>query len=283
MRVLAGAWLALVLAPVPAAQADLVGQFDAAIRNIRPWGAYTVVASTSVYETSGAPAPRLASAVVHFPRGASLRGAFLRKRFFCDPAVLQKNPEPALCRNAQFASGSLLLDARPAILDPIPADISLFLGKGGERGSSASVVALVKSNQKSPAYNYEVLEGFLVKDFGDRRFGYRLELPTLLHPLLPQVTLSLAEMKLRINGLSLTRRVRVCVARGRGGRCLRRHARQRKVFWLKVPECPRGRKVTFGADYAFQGGNEISRKRKVGCSRFLDLPTAHRKGKIPGS
>jgi hypothetical protein len=280
--VLTGALLALVTLPV-SAEADLVGQFDAAIRNIRPWGAYTVVASTRVYETSGDPAPRLASAVVHFPRGASLREAFRRKRFFCDPAILQKNPDPALCRNAQFASGSLLLDARPAILDPIPADISLFLAQGGKRGSSATVVALVKSNQRSPAYNYEVLEGFLVQDSGDRRFGYRLELPTLLHPLLPEVTLSLIEMKLRITGLALSRRVRVCATRGRGGRCLRRRTRQRKLFWLKVPECPRGRKVTFGADYAFQGGSEISRKRKVGCSRFLDLPTAHRKGRIPGA
>ena len=84
--------------PVPAARADLVGQFDAAIRNIRSWGGYTVVASTRVYETSGAPAPQLASAVVHFPRGASVRRSFLTRRFFCDPATLQKNPDPALCR-----------------------------------------------------------------------------------------------------------------------------------------------------------------------------------------
>jgi hypothetical protein len=282
-RALAGALLCFALAPVSSATADLVGQFDAAIRNIRPWGAYTVVASTRVYETSGGPAPRLASAVVHFPRGASLRDAFLRSRFFCDPAKLQKHPDPAVCANAQFASGSLLLDARPAILDPIPADISLFLGSGGERGASATVVALVKSNQRSPAYNYEVLKGFLVKDSGDRRFGYRLELPTLLHPLLPQVTLSLAEMKLRITGLQLSRRVRVCVSRGRGGRCLRRRSERRKLFWLKTPDCPRGRKVIFGADYAFEGAAAISRKRKVGCARFLDLPTAHRKGKIPGA
>ena len=72
--------------PVPSARADLVGQFDAAIRNIRTWGGYTVVASTRVYETSGGPAPQLASAVVHFPRGASLRHNFLTKRFFCAPA-----------------------------------------------------------------------------------------------------------------------------------------------------------------------------------------------------
>jgi hypothetical protein len=259
--------LVVAALPVAPANADLVGQFDAAIRNIRPWGGYTVVASTRVYETSGAPAPQLASAVVHFPRGAAVRHRFLRRRFFCDPATLQKNPDPGLCGNAQFASGSLLIDARPAIAEPIPADISLFLAHGAANGATATVVALVKSNQKSPAYNYEVLQGFLLREpTTERRFGYRLVLPTLLRPLLPYVTLSLAELKLRITGLTLERRTR-----------------PRKLFWLRTPDCPRGRKVTFGADYAFQGQKTIFKRRKVSCARFLDLPTAHRKGKIPGA
>jgi hypothetical protein len=252
--------------PLPSARADLVGEFDAAVRSIRPWGGYTVVASTRVYETSGAPAPQLASAVVHFPRGAAVRRSFLRRKFFCDPGKLQRDPNPALCANAQFAVGSLLIDARPAIADPIPADVSLFLAPGDNRAAS-TVVALVKSNQRSPAYNYEVLQGFLVAEHGgDRRFGYRLELPTLLRPLLPYVTLSLAELKLRITGLTL-----------------RRRKRPKRIFWLRTPDCPRGRKITFGADYAFQGAKPISRKRKVSCARFLDLPTAHRKGRIPGA
>jgi hypothetical protein len=252
--------------PVPFARADLVGQFDAAIRNIRTWGGYTVVASTRVYETSGKPAPQLASAVVHFPRGAALRRSFLTQSFFCDPATLQKDPDSALCGNAQFASGSLLLDARPAIADPISADVSLFLAKPAGNGAAATVVALVKSNQRSPAYNYDVLEGYLFREGPNRRFGYRLELPTLLRPLLPYVTLSLAEMKLRITGLTLERR-----------------KRPRKLFWLRTPDCPRGHKVTFGADYAFKGAKPISRRRSVSCARFLDLPTAHRKGSIPGA
>ena len=124
----------------------------------------------------------------------------------------------------------------------------------------------MKSNHKSPAYNYDVLEGFLFKEPANRRFSYRLELPTLLRPLLPYVTLSLAEMKLKITGLTLERR-----------------KRPRKLFWLKTPDCPRGRKVTFGADYAFQGAKPISRRRSVSCARFLDLPIAHRKGSIPGA
>ena len=62
-----------------------------------------------------------------------------------------------------------------------------------------------------------------------------------------------------------------------------RHRRTRKTFWLRVPDCPRGRKVSFGADYGFLGGSTITKRWSVGCSRFLDLPSAHRKCEILSS
>jgi hypothetical protein len=275
--------LAFLVLLVPAGHADakLVGEFDAAIRNVRTWGGYTVVASARVYDTTGAPAPRLARAIVHFPRGASLRRRFLSRRYFCDRARLLADPNPNRCPGAAFATGSLLLDARPAIEEPVPASIWLFLGPGGERGAQASVVALVTANQRSPAWNFDVLDGYLIKEPGSQsRYGYRLELPTTLQPLLPQVTLSLIEMKLRISGLQEARRVRVCVHRS-GGRCTERRRRTRRTFWLKVPDCPRGRTVAFGADYAFLGGQTIVKRRDVSCSRFLH-PYTGGKGEIPG-
>jgi hypothetical protein len=267
--------------PAPAAQAALVGEFDAAIRNVRAWGAYTVIASARVYDTTGAPAPRLASATVHFPRGASLRSAFLSSRYWCDGARLKIDPNPALCRNAEFASGSMLLDARPAIDEPIPASVWLFLDRGGERGSRAGIVILVTANERSPAWNYDVLHGYLIREpRSAKRFGYRLELPTTLQPLLPQVTLSLISMNLRIPGLTRVRHVKVCLRRARG-RCARRGRRTRRTFWLKVPSCPRGRKVAFGADYSFLGANPISKQREVGCSRFKKTK-GQGKGEITG-
>jgi hypothetical protein len=273
----------LTVLPVPAARAELVGEFDAAIRNVRPWGAYTVVAAARVYDTTGAPAARLASAIVHFPRGASLRRRFLTNRYFCDGARLQVNPDPTLCRNAQFASGSVLLDARPGIQEPVAASIWLFLAPGGLRGSTAGIVILVRANERSPAWNYDVLHGYLIPEARSASgFGYRLELPTTLQPLLPQVTLSLIEMKLRIPGIEQTQVIRVCVRRVQG-RCTARHRKARRTFWLKVPACPRGRKVAFGADYAFLGGRTITKRRKVSCSRFLDLPSTHNKGTVPTS
>ena len=86
------------------------------------------------------------------------------------------------------------------------------------------------------------------------------------------MTLSLIEMKLRIPGLAQNGgSASACaapaaaappVAPGPGGRS-----------GSKVPACPRGRKVAFGADYAFLGGKTITKQRKVSCSRFLDLPS----------
>jgi hypothetical protein len=269
-----------------AASAKLVGEFDAAVRGVKKYGGYTVVASANVYDTSGVPAPQLATAVVNFPRGAALRRQFLVDRFFCDGEKLVRNPDPRLCRNAEFARGEILLDGRPVIADPLHADIHLFLTSGADRGATAGVVVLVKSNQKSHAYNFEVLRGYLFNESGrDTSFGYRLELPTRLEPLLPGLTLSLAEFRLKVRGLQLTKRVRRCVQRtlGTRGRCLARRAVTRRVFWIKTPRCPPARKISFGADYAFDGRRTLFKRRKVSCARFLRRPTVHRRGRIPGA
>jgi hypothetical protein len=202
---------------------------------------------------------------VHFPRGAGLRAQFLRQRFWCDTTRLVRYPpDPRRCRNAHFASGSIVLDARPHIPDPFSADIHLFLGQGGP-GVVASVVVLVIPNQFTPAYMYQVLEGRLIDESrGGGPYGYRLELPTRVQPLIPGLYLHLAEVHLRIGGLRMER----------SGR--------RTLFWTKLPSCPRSRKVAFGADYSFEGAEPISRRRKVDCRRFVRRPSVNRKGRIPG-
>lgn len=274
------------LIAAPTAGARLVGQFDAGLRNVKADGTYTIVASGRVYETSGAPAPQLVSAAIHFPRGAALRRQFLVPRFFCDGAKLARNPDPALCRRAHFAAGTLLLDARPVIADPFSVDVNLFLAEGNERGATAAVVVLVKSNLRTPVYDYQVLRGYLFREAAaGGRFGYRLELPTTLAPLLPTVRLSLAEFQIRMRGLTLRKRVQRCVRRSPapGARCLERRAASRRVFWIKPPRCPRTAKVSFGADYAFEGASQISKRRRVSCRRFLKQRTLHRRGRIPGA
>jgi hypothetical protein len=256
----------VALAAAPSAEAELVGEFNARLKDVqRSTGAYTVVADARVYDTTGAPPPPLAAATVHFPRGAALRTRFLRPPFLCNPAPLEIHPDPALCREAHFAAGRIVLDARPHIQDPFSADVHLFLGPGSG-GAAASVVALVIPNELTPAYAYQVLEGRLYnRSRAGPRFGYSLDLPTRVKPLIPGLVLHLAEIHLTIDGLKLRRRGR------------------KPLFWTRVPRCPASRKVAFGADYSFTGAAPISRRKRVGCRRFIRRPTVQREGKIPGA
>jgi hypothetical protein len=268
------------LALAPPAGAELIGEFYARLKNVTTWGAYTAVLESRVYQTDGTPPPELAQAEVHFPRGAAIRDRFLNERFYCDAAKLAETLNPDVCRQAHFGAGELLLDARPWIVDPVHADIELYLGDAVDAGAVASVVVLVTSNQRSHAYDFQVLHGSLRRDKG--RFGYRLELPTTIRPVLPHVKLRLAEMTLTVRGLRTVERRRRCVRRA-GGRCLARRTVSRPLFWTRTPPCPRARRVSFGADYAFVGEQSITKRRRINCRRFLRRPATERKGRIPGS
>jgi hypothetical protein len=275
--------VALVLAiaaPVPDAGAALVGEFNARLKDVRTWGAYTAVLESRVYETDGRPPPDLAQAQVHFPRGAALRRPFLTDHFFCDPQELALTRDARVCRRSHFGSGEMVLDGRPWIADPVHVSTDLYLGSPSEPGAVAAIVVLVTSNQRSHAYDWQVHQGNLFRESG--RFGHRLDLPVNVRPVLPHVRLRLAELSLRVKGLHVTRRVRRCVRRA-SGRCLARRTQARKLFWTRTPACRRGRKVAFGADYAFEGRPVIRKRRRLSCSRFLRRPSAERRGTIPGT
>ena len=275
--------LLLCLSFAQAARAELVGEFNARLKNVRTWGAYTAVLDSRIYETDGSPPPTLATAEVLFPKGASIRPQFLRSHFYCDPTRLELTRNTTFCERAHFGSGELLLDGRPAILDPVHVAVELYLGHSTDPKAVATIVALITSNERSHAYDFQVHVGTLYRETG--RFGHRLDLPITVTPVLPSVVLKLAELSLTIDGLKQVRHERRCVRRtlGSRGRCLARRTVSRKLFWTRVPRCQRARKVTFGADYAFEGRPTIRKRRKVNCERFLRRPSAKRHGAIPGA
>ncbi|MEX0993094.1 MAG: hypothetical protein WDZ37_03765 [Solirubrobacterales bacterium] len=275
-----GALLATLLV-TPAANGALVGEFNARLKNIKlSYGGYTAVFESRIYETTGTPPPMLKSAQIHFPRGAALRREFLNSRYYCDTARLELTSDPNVCATARFASGEILLDARPDIAEAIPTDLFLFLTKPREVGAKATVAVLVVSNQRTPVYESQVLYGSLFTDSG--KFGYRLVLPTTIRPLLPGLRLSLAELNLTVPGLTLTRRVKSC-ARKSAGTAKRCTSKSSKLFWTKVPRCTKSKKVTFAADYQFDTAAPIFRQETVKCTRFLKRPSANDKGEIPGT
>jgi hypothetical protein len=252
--------LALAAALPGLAGARLVGDFQARVKDFHPSsGAYTVVADARIFDTTGGPAPALSRASVSFPAGARLREKFLQKHYFCDPGTLQRHPDPKLCPRARFATGRIVLDARPEVVESLSASIYLYLGKPAGRGEVASVVALVAPNERTPVYAFQVLRGRLVAGAG-KRFGYRLELPAKIEPLLATVTLTLAEIHLTIPGLA-----------------------SHGVFWTTAPRCPRGGHVWFGASYRFEGAAAIRRRRGISCSRLRRNPSGGGHGTIPGA
>ena len=254
--------LFLLAAP---AQAELVGEFNARLKDVkRSYGAYTVVMDARVYDTTGAPTPpacRRQRCTSRAGRGcgtgSSRSGSSaIPRRSSCGPtrcsAVPATSPPVESCSTRDRTSWSR---SRPTCT---------CSSVSGREGALASVVALVIPNELTPAYAYQVLEGRLYNSSAaGPRFGYRLELPTEVKPLIPGLVLRLAEIHLTIDGLEIRRR-------GRD-----------PLFWTKVPKCPSSRKVSFGADYAFEGGQSISRRRRVSCRRFIRRPTRAARGRDP--
>ena len=97
------------------------------------------------------------------------------------------------------------------------------------------------------------------------RFGYRLELPTCVQPLIPGLNLA--------SRGDASQDPRAAAGAAPGG----------PLFWTKVPNCPRSRKVAFGADYAFEGAAADKKRRRVDCRRFVRRPSVHREGQVPGA
>ena len=71
--------LLLCLSLAQAARAELVGEFNARLKNVRTWGAYTAVLDSRIYETDGSPPPTLATARDPLPARSRDPAAFLRQ------------------------------------------------------------------------------------------------------------------------------------------------------------------------------------------------------------
>jgi len=255
--------LAMLLLAAPVAHAELLGEFNARVKNVKlSYGAYTAVFDSRIYDTTGAPPPPLQSAQIRFPRGAGIRSQFLKPKYFCDTVRLEQTSDPTVCSGSRFGHGDILLDARPFIADAIPTSLFLFLAKPIQPGATASVAVLVVSNDRTPVYASQILFGNLFPDSG--AYGFRLDLPTAVRPLVPNLNLSVAELNLTITGL-------------------RRTVNGKKQFWTKAPRCTAKRKVSFEANYQFANTAPIVKGRTLKCTQFLKHPAGSGKGKIPGA
>ncbi|MEX0993597.1 MAG: hypothetical protein WDZ37_06340 [Solirubrobacterales bacterium] len=245
-----------VLAMAPTAPAQTVGEFGVALKDFKPsYGGYTAVLDARVYDSAGAAPSQLATAQIRLPRGAKIREHYVYGKFICNTVVLEVYMNPNTCRDSQFATGTMVLDARPGLAEPISTNIYLFLGAVNidevGQGAIARVAVFVAGTS---AFRSQVLYGTLFRDSGP--YSYRLVLPAVVTPLTAGLRLSLAELHLTVTGLKVTK-----PATGR-------HS-ARKVFWTSLPRCDKNGEISFGVDFRFSGAATIPAQRAVKCSKFL--------------
>lgn len=147
------------------------------------------------------------------------------------------------CERGRLGGGTGVIDARDAIAvltDPIPFGISIFLSRPTMPGAVAAIAVVGAADERAPIVRrYPVVAGvhavevehFVPDPTSDGLYGLKLEIHT--GPI-NGFQVSIAEVDARVHTLVLRRGT--CLARGRGGRCVRRQRADASLF--AVPRCP---------------------------------------------
>lgn len=263
----------LAIAFAAPARGEVVQEFSYQLKDLKPYGAFTVVFTFRSYDTTGVAPPPLTEAYLRFPAGAKLRKEFLSKRFLCDVRKLNQTKDPRTCRNAEVGRGRVLVDARPLVVETIPAKIYLFLAKGTQRSAVASIAILgipddsapiVRDNQFIRNTKVVLQANFFHQPTPDGLFGNRLVLPT--GPV-AGVDISVAEVSATVPGLTLTKRVRRC-SRRVSGRCTKIKTKAKRLYWFTAPKCPPTGIWTFQAVFGYAGLPTVTKVIELSCPRF---------------
>jgi len=305
---LSAALLALVV-PLAVAQADVVQTFDFQLKDIKPDGRFTVVFSSRSYDTTGAQPPLLTSNYIRLPAGAKLNKAFLNKRYYCDSAkllsTLQAFPNTRVvfskrlenlgatikdlksrhvdakslanakvCKRAETGRGTVLVDARPLLDEPVPAKIFLYFGKATAPGGVASFriigvpdesSAVVRSNPTVMNTRVAVDPSNFINDpTSDGLYGYKLVLPA--GPI-GGLRISVAEVHVTNTGLTLTKKKKTCLKKKKG-KCVKRKVKKTIVFWFNRPPCPSSGKYSFQSYYGYENGTSATKSIQIPCPNF---------------
>lgn len=285
MRRIAIGILALVgLSLAGVAQAEVTNEFGFQLKDIKTNGRFTVVFNWRSYDTTGAVPPLLVRNYIRLPAGARLAPEFLKtNRFLCNYKLLHDTKNPAVCKNAEFGQGRVMVDARlvtnpttgkPYVTDLIPTDIYLYLGKAQAKGAVASYFLLAIPDASSPVVQaagivkdtkVALIGNFYNDPTPDGRYGYRIENPA--GPV-QGLRISVAEVNVTLPGLTLRRRIVGC-SRKRAGRCVKRWVKRKAVFWFKPPQCPADRTIWFQSLYQYENlASPLTREASLLCPRF---------------
>jgi hypothetical protein len=147
------------------------------------------------------------------------------------------------CERGRLGGGTGLVDARDAIrplTDPIPFSFSVFLSRGTIPGAIAGLTALGSANERAAIVRkYPVVAGvhavedesFVSDPTPDGLYDLKLLINTG-----PINGFQVSRAEIHATTHQLTLRKGTCLARGHGGRCIRRQPADAMLFSL--PRCP---------------------------------------------
>jgi hypothetical protein len=273
------------LCAVAVAQAVVVQEFSYQVKDVKSDGRYTVVFNSRSYDPSGGIPDELNELYQRLPKGATVPKAFRKKKYYCEAKKLvdkvrlekgsgrftpylekllkgkkrePRNPKRLVdvCRFARIGKGRVLVDARPFEERPIPADLQLFWTKPAP-GAVAAFAIIGIPDERFPvvAENPTVREtvptlnaNFYSEPTPDGLFEYKLVLPA--GPV-NGIRVSVAEVSVTVEGLTLVKKTKKCTKRKRG-KCVRRKTTTKRLFWFTEPPCPPSGVLTFESFFGYK-------------------------------
>jgi hypothetical protein len=296
-RIVAAVVVLASLGAVAIAQGVVVQEFSFQVKDIKKWGAYTVVFSSRSYDPSGGIPDELDQNYLRLPKGAKVNKVFKNKRFYCEAKKLvdqvrmdkgsgrftpylekllkgkKKPPKSAknlidVCRFARIGKGRVLVDARPFEERPIPADLQMFWTKPGPGAVAAfaivgipdETVPVVKENATVRETVPTINVNFYSEPTPDGLYDYKLVLPT--GPI-NGIRISVAEVNVTTTGLTYTKKT--CTKKRRG-KCVK--TKTKRSFWFTEPPCPPSGQLSFEAFYGYKNEPDQLKKIAIPCPDF---------------
>jgi hypothetical protein len=301
-RVVAAIAVLVCLCAVAVAQGVVVQEFSFQIKDVKPDGRYTVVFNSRSYDPSGGIPDELTSNYIRLPKGAVIRKQFLNKKYYCDlkklvdklrvehpnqphferlidktlkgKRVAPRNAKDLIktCRFARIGSGSVLVDARPFESRPIPAFLRMFWTKPSAGAiATFAIVGIPDSDSPVAKENATVRNtqpivnvSFVNDPTPDGLYGYKIVLPT--GPV-AGVRISVAEVHVTTEGLTLTKKKTTC-AKKKKGKCTKRKVKKTNLFWFNRPPCPPSGQLSFEAFYGYAASPPETKRIAIPCPKF---------------
>jgi len=289
------------LIAIAVAQGVVVQDFNFRIKDVKTWGGYTVVFTSSSYEPNGGIPDELTENYLRLPKGAVVPKLFRNKRFYCDAEKLKEQvrvdkgsrpftpvinnllkgkktpPKNAknlidVCRYARIGTGTgegLVISLAKYEPRPVPADLMLFWTKPAPGAVAAFAIIAIPDQtsqviKDNPNWG-EIFPVFKANFYSDKTsdqlYDYKLVLPT---GRFNGLRIAVTEVHVTTTGMTYVKKTKKCVKK-RHGKCVKSKTATKRTFWFTEPTCPDNGKLSFEAFYGYDTAPDQLKTKEIPC------------------